>query len=201
LHQSVPYAGATLANVADFAFKALELTAPATLKSATANDADASIIALVARFEIRVSSLIVGSRDVIQRNMHDTILSQYLNGRVISLTITADPVNEASSRQGSWTMSFQPYFNTSDTTRNGFTESWLPVENNMMHQYKCVTGSASRKLVLTYVPRVHDGNAATFLNLDSVYGEVCIVTLILTKMPTPVLNLVILTVELHCQAA
>lgn len=106
--------------------------------------------------------------------MQDTVISQYLDGRVVSLTITAEPVNEVSSRQGSWTISFQPYFNINDTNRDGFTGNWLPTENSMMHQYACVTGSASRKLVLTYTPRVHDGNAFMFQNLDSVYGEVCI---------------------------
>lgn len=173
---SVPGAGSTLSQFADFAFKALGLSAEKSLtNSITAlKDVDTSITVLVARFHIKVSSLIVGSRDVIQSDMDRSVLCQYSDGRVVNLSVTAIPTNEASKRQGFWTMSLQPFSTPADAASKGFTEAWCPTDQGMKHALLSTTGSALRNLSLSYTPKMSDGYAYTFQQLDSSYAEVAI---------------------------
>lgn len=181
LVSSVPVIGGVLENVADFAFKAFGITKVKSVVSTTNkvlhysfNEAEVQNTAVCARFHVTPASIVVGSRSCIQIDMGRKVMTQYRDGRVVSITIKIQPINPMGKRGGDWSLAIQPFFDATDAEGAGFKDTWYPTEQGMHHMYLSSTGPASQPLMLTYRPKITDGRAFTFMPLDKPFAEVVI---------------------------
>lgn len=177
LVSSVPTIGPIIANVADFAFRAIGLASSVSEESGQVL-AEVENFMLAARFHVRLSSLLCGSRSCVQVDQGRQVLCEYLDGRVIQITIRVLPTNPSAKRLGEWCLTFQPFFSDGDETSAGFAPQLqgtvFPMWQEQRRAFLSVVGPADKPLVLRYRPRVTDGRAFGFQHLAAMFGEVSI---------------------------
>lgn len=177
LVSSVPAIGSILATAADFAFRSIGLASTVVEESGQIM-AEVENFALAARFSIKLCSLLCGSRSCVQVDQGRQVLCEYLDGRVIQLTIRVMPTNPSSQRAGEWCLTLQPFFASGDETSAGFANQLqgtvFPMWQEQRRAFLSVVGPSDKPLVLRYRPRVTDGRAFGFQYLGSVFGEISI---------------------------
>lgn len=174
LLSSVPAVGSVLSEIADFGFKALGVATSVSVSGSKFSASEVRFINLCARFDVRRSILLVGSRSCIQADSDRKVYSQYTDGRVVKMTIKILPINISEQRSGDWSLSFQPFFSPDDYKSPALDNASMPSAQGMKHMYLSTTGSASQPLTLQFVPNIHDGAAFQFASLDDPIGQVAI---------------------------
>lgn len=149
LVSGTPIIGGVLGSLADFVFKAVGVSQTDMSKYAigTPVSADVSITRLYSRFQIYPVALLVGSRAALPTDTNRAVTTPYLDGRVISMTVTIRPENAVLYRQGEWHLSIQPYFNvTDDPDQGGIASQKPPYEEAMRRCYLSTTGQRRNHL-------------------------------------------------------
>jgi len=175
LVSTIPVVGSFLGDISDFTFKAFGISNESITLNSSLKDVVVRNVSLCARFNITAAAILAGSRTSLAVDMGKAILSQYSDGRVISLTVRIIPSSILSKRSGDWHLGFQPFFNNDDENRGGIKDAdWMPTEQGIHRTFLSATGPANKPLVVTYKPVTHDGRAFVFNPLDSAYGQVSI---------------------------
>lgn len=173
LISSIPLVGPVLSEFADFAFKPISISKDNFKIGDIVNPEDLKHCCLAASFLVKPSAILCGSRACVT-DLDKRIISEYIDGRVISLTITVFPSGAFGKRSGDWHLGFHPLFNESDKTSKDFSEPSQPTEQGIHHMYMSTSGPAYKSLSLTYRPRIHDGRAFQFINMNEPYGMIAI---------------------------
>lgn len=173
LISSIPMVGPVLSDIADFAFKSIAVTKDNLKIGDVVKPDDLKHCCLAASFLIKPSAILCGSRACVT-DLNKRIISEYIDGRVISMTITVFPSGAFGQRNGDWHLGFHPLFNESDIDSKDFKDPSQPTEQGIHHMYMSTSGPAHKSLSLTYRPKIHDGRAFQFVNLDKPYGMIAI---------------------------
>lgn len=188
LVSSVPVIGPILGSLADVTFQSFGLSrrdlyayGPGSTIPSTAGDV--AICRMYTRFDVFPAALLVGSKVALPSDTNRAVTTTFVDGRVISLTVTLRPSSAVLTRQGEWHLSIQPYFNVTDYDQSGdpninqpggISSQYPPYEEAMRRNYLSTSGPASQPLALTYKPRVQDGRAYQYNRMDSRFCHVSI---------------------------
>lgn len=177
LISSIPVIGDVLKNILDFRFKNYNLTSTdypfLKLGDTFKLEEKQTLTSLTAKFSVYPVAILCGSRGCIMKN-DKTIISQYLDGRISSITIKIIPSGSYKDRAGDWHLGFQPFFNEQDLNTADIKDTSASTELGIHHMFLSTSGPANRTLSLTYRPRVVDGRAFQFIPLNQPYGMVSI---------------------------
>lgn len=111
------------------------------------------------------------TRDV----QNQTVNTNFLDGRLRSFTVTAEPTNIISKRSGNWALLFTPYRDSGDHKKYvAEMANVTPTVASLMRHPGVVADRADRSLTLTFQPRVEDGYCGLFMGLDKPFGMICL---------------------------
>lgn len=106
-------------------------------------------------------------------NFRQTALTPYRDGRLLNLTISADPDGQRQYRAGRWAIAFIPFRVPGD--RDEFVKDYTPMGLERVSGLSgSVTGPSDRPLRLTFTPRTSDGQLSQFQSLDEFVGAVVV---------------------------